>query len=263
MHVIVAGGTGFIGSALCEALKERGDRVTVLSRKGGPGRITWEEPLPECDAVINLCGEGILNRRWTPQFKKKIADSRIGATRKLVEKMGGRGYLINASAVGYYGEGFLADVCERWEAAAARAERWAAIRIGIVLGQGGSFGAMRRMFGLGLGGKVGSGRQGFSWIHLEDLVQLFLFVLDGRFEGVFEGTAPDPVTNGEFTEKLAKRLRRPAFLGIPGWALRLMLGEGAEALLNGALVYPERALQEGFQFRYGTLERALEELCDG
>ncbi len=276
MHVVIAGGTGFVGSALCEALRARGDRVTVLSRQGGPGRITWQDPLPECDAVVNLCGEGILNRRWTPSFKKKIIDSRVRATRILVEKMGGKGYLVNASAVGYYPEGgkapcgeesgpglgFLAQVCEQWEAAAQG--NGAIIRMGVVLGKGGgTFRMLQRVFRAGLGGRIGSGEQGFPWIHLDDLVALFLFVLDRRLEGVFNGTAPDLVTNGEFTQMLGKEVGRWTLFGVPGWMLRLGLGERAEAVLGGAMVYPERTLKAGFVFRYPTLDKALKELCNG
>lgn len=318
MKVVVAGGTGFLGRALGAALAADGHEVVVLSRRAGsaraaaggaagrPGLATgeagvtqgagatrtvpwspagpaedgWQRELPGAGAVVNLAGANI-GRRWTAAHKERILQSRVQATRSLVEAMRGRerrpAVLINSSAVGYYGHrgdeplseqdgpggDFLARVCVAWEDEAVRAEelgvRVIRLRQGIVLGRGG--GALPRMalpFRLFGGGTLGSGRQWFSWIQLDDWVGLVRFLLaDEAVQGPVNATAPQPVTNLELTRTLARVLRRPAFLPVPALALRLVLGEQADMLLTGQRVLPTVAQQRGYRFRYPELEEAL------
>lgn len=297
-HVVVAGGSGLVGRPLVEALVGQGVLVTVLSRRSesltlpaGAEAHNWEN-LPSlldgAEAVVNLVGEGIADRRWTVARKAAIRDSRILATRRLVEAMRDcrrpPRALVNASAVGYYGArdrtpvdegaapgtGFLPDTCRAWEAEAMAASEFGVrvvrIRTGVVLArEGGALPKMALPVRLCLGCKLGSGRQGLSWIHLDDLVALFAeAVRDPAWEGPFNGTAPGPIDNAAFTSLLARRLHRP-LLPVPGpltaAALKLGLGEMADALLlQGAFVVPTRALAHGFAFRYPEAAAALEEL---
>lgn len=299
MHILVTGGTGFIGQALCEHLLSAGHRLTILSRD--PCRaerrllsrvhaIASVAELADDDgpeAVINLAGAPLPGKRWTERYKAVLRDSRIGLTHRLIEALAGRGFRpriwLNASAIGYYGDtglrpvnetepagsDFAARLCRDWEAAAARAAevfdaRVACVRIGIVLGPGGALKAMLPAFRLGLGGPLGSGDQIMSWIHRDDLVALFVQLLgDDQASGVYNGTAPNPVSNREFARTLARSLRRPAWLTMPAPILRLLVGEMAELLLTGQMVLPERALAAGYHFRFPLLSRALDDLYDG
>ncbi len=297
-RVVVAGGTGLVGQPLVRALVTTGARVTVLTRNPealhlpeGASAHGWED-LPTLlegqDAVINLAGEGIADRRWSRARKAAILDSRIGATARLVGAMRAcahpPGVLVNASAIGYYipkgeapvdetaapGTGFLADVCRAWEAeameAAALGVRVALVRIGVVLARkGGALPKMALPVRCFAGCKLGSGHQGLSWIHLEDLVAMLVEAAGNQaWQGAFNGTAPQPLSNGAFTRLIARRLHRP-LLPVPGLltsaATKLLLGEMAEALLlQGAFVLPARALALGFRFRFPTAESALEDL---
>ena len=238
------------------------------------------------DAVIHLAGEGIADRRWTASRKKAIRDSRVGSTRAIVRGIESLpaerrpSVLISASAIGYYGDrgdeelseqsapgdGYLADVCRAWEqealAAADLGVRTAVVRIGVVLGKQG--GAVRRLllpFRLGLGGRVGTGAQWMSWIHLDDLVGLFRYVLEHeRAEGPINGVAPGPVTNALFTSELGRVLHRPTVIPTPAAALGVVLGEMSSVLTASQRVGPAAALRFGFQFRFPRLAEALDDI---
>lgn len=297
--VLVTGATGFVGRQVCLRLAREGVRVIAWVRSPaqargslgqGPELLAVDAPAPElvaalerCDAVIHLAGAGIFDRRWSAERKRELRASRVDTTTRLVEALARtsrKPALVSASAVGWYGprgdealdedsapgSDYLGGLCQAWEqsALAARAHgvRVAIARIGIVLGLGG--GALERMlppFRLGLGGPLGPGRQWMSWIHAEDLVELLVRAArDERFQGVFNAVAPTPATNRDFTRALAGALRRPAFLPAPAFALRIALGEAANVLLTGQRVTPRRAREWGFEFRFPTLESALEQL---
>ena len=297
-QVVVAGGTGLVGRALVRTLLDQGSRVTVLTRKAQPSPLPtgadvhdWSDlpaVLEGVDAVFNLAGEGIADRRWTAARKAAILDSRVQATAKLVAAMGARAHppaaLVNASAVGFYGSrdqtpideaadsglGFLPETCRAWErealVAAPMGLRVARIRIGMVLARdGGALPKMALPVRWFAGCKLGSGTQGLSWIHLDDLVAMLIEAArNPAWEGAFNGTAPTPLSNRDLTRAIAHRLHRP-LLPVPGFltsaALRLILGDLAEELLlQGAFVLPARAQALGFPFRFPTAQVALEDL---
>lgn len=239
-------------------------------------------PPPECDAVVHLAGEPVA-QRWTEDAKKRIADSRVEGTRRLINALSLQAQrprvLVCASAVGYYGSrgdqilledsspgsDFLARVVVAWEEAAGLGEslgmRVVRMRFGMVLGHGGALAKLLPPFRFGAGGKLGSGHQWMAWIHLEDAVNLILFALDyGAIRGAVNATAPHPVTNEEFTGRLANVLHRPAFLPVPAFALKLALGEMAEMVLASQRVLPTVAKSAGFRFQYPELRLALENL---
>ncbi len=294
MKVLVTGGTGFIGTALLPALLAAGHQVTVLTRNAAranvPSGVHCIERLDALndtppDAVINLAGENLGSARWTAASKARFLDSRIGMTTRLIEAFkswsSAPSVLVNASAIGWYGargdeplteqsgpgHGYAAELCAKWEAVASSAEtlgvRVACLRIGIVLGlPGGALGQMLPPFKLGLGGPMGSGQQWMSWIHRDDLVAMMLRLMDdASLSGAFNGTAPEPVRNADFSRALGRALRRPAVLPMPGFALRLIVGEMAdELLLQGQRVLPQRLLSTGFVFQHPRLDAALSAL---
>jgi uncharacterized protein (TIGR01777 family) len=293
MQVVVTGGTGFIGHALCERLAGSGHSVTVLTRSATPSSsgssirfVSFQDPnwlasLQAADAVVNLAGEPIAASRWTGAQKQRIRDSRIGTTSKLVAGLKQSAHrpavLISASATGWYGPrgdeivseqdqpgaGFLADTCKAWEAEAAQAEslgiRVVLVRIGIVLAAGG--GALAKMippFKAYLGGPLGSGRQWMSWIQRDDLVGLIEWSLSQpHLRGPVNATAPEPVTMREFCSQLGQALGRPSWAPVPAFALRLLLGEMAEMLLTGQRVVPRKLMDGGFPFRFPQIDAAL------
>jgi len=300
LNILIAGGTGFIGSALVDKLTGRGNQVTILSRKIPAHHernklIAWalwdgrrifdpETALKGITAVVNLSGEPVVGKRWSRDQKEKIRNSRIYSTRAILEAIKGLeqrpSVWVNASAVGYYGNvsevavsedaeagsGFLAQTCAAWEKEAVAAEalglRVVRARIGIVLGKkGGMLERMLLPFRLGLGTVPGSGKQMLPWIHIHDIVDLFLFAIEkGEISGPLNMTAPEPVRMGDFCKVLAGILRRPCFFKVPDGLLRMGLGEMATVLLEGQRAIPAKALQHGFVFRYGDLNKALESI---
>ena len=275
MKVTILGASGFIGRALSAALAARGDDVRPASLRD-PARAAAASA--GSDAVVNVAG-ATLAARWTAARKREIARSRTELPHAYLDALAHveprpRVY-VSASAVGYYGSSleatfdessppgsdFLAGVCAAWEHEAQRARelgmRVAIVRTGLALGRGG--GALAKLlplFRLGLGGVVASGDQWYSWIHLDDLVALYLLAID-RFDGPLNATAPLPVTNREFTRTLGRVLHRPTPFPVPAFALRLVLGAGETVLTTGQRVVPEAALAAGFTFRYPALEPAL------
>jgi uncharacterized protein (TIGR01777 family) len=293
--VLLTGASGLIGSALRPSLQVEGCELWRLTRRKPLERqIAWDpaRPLdPEAvsgfDAVIHVAGENIAGL-WTAAKKRRILQSRVVGTRNLSEALAKTPQpptvLVAASAIGYYGDrddeilneessagsGFLPEVCQQWEAAAQPAKdagiRTVHIRTGLVLSQeGGALAKMLPVFRMGLGGQVGSGRQWWSWIHIEDLVAAVLYLLrDESLCGPVNFVAPSPVTNGEFTKTLSARLHRPAFFSVPAVAARLALGRAAdELLLASARVEPARLAQAGFCFRHPTLGEALASILGG
>lgn len=292
----VVGASGLVGRAVSCELAERGIGVSGFSRRPAgrsqPGVAEWRSSedldVAGLDAVVNLAGESVA-RRWTAANRRAFHASRVGLTGRLVDSIGRLGQadrprlLVNASAVGIYGDGvdevldesaapgkgYLAELCVEWEQAAVRAEqlgvRVVCLRIGVVLGRGGpAFEKLRRLFALGVGGRLGSGRQWMPWVHIADLAGAVGFMLcDGRLDGPVNGTAPGPERNAEFTRKLAAELHRPALLPVPGFALKLVLGGFGGALLEGQRAVPGALLESGFEFRFPDLESALSDLLGG
>lgn len=293
MHILISGGTGFIGSHLCPELFARGNQVSVLSRdpasvaaKCGSGVkaiASLDEIAADAtiDAIVNLAGAPIAARRWSTQRKELLLSSRINITRdlvKLVERLDNKpACFISGSAVGFYGDQgdnevaedasahdeFSHELCRRWEQAAEPVTRFGTrlcvVRTGLVLGAGGGF--FKQMlwpFKLGLGGRIGDGKQWMPWIHMRDMVRLLAWLLeDPQRQGVYNATAPAPVTNVEFAQALAASLHGLAVLPLPAFILRLLLGEMAQLLLTGQKAIPAHALEEGFQFHYAQLKPAL------
>ncbi len=275
MKVVVAGASGLIGTELVKALRERGDTVTTLPRFG---TAAW--PVEGADAVVNLAGANLASRRWSPGFKKEILDSRVLSTRALVEAIRAAGVkprvLVNASAVGYYGgrgdeeldEGaspgsdFLAGVVRAWEDEALRADvRVVAIRTGIVLSrQGGALAPMLPPFKAFVGGPIGSGKQWFPWIHIADEVGAILWCIDHDVRGPVNLVAPGIVRMGEFAKALGRVLHRPSALAVPGAALKVLIGEFAQALLEGQRAVPKKLFDAGFRFRFTDVDAALRDL---
>lgn len=280
--IAITGATGFIGSMLTSSLKQQGYKVLPLGRSELGGSIDQiREKLEGCWAVINLAGAPII-QRWSTKNKEAMVKSRIQTTKKLVEAINicrtPPNLLISASAVGIYTEnqaqtesncklstGFAAQLCQDWEAESNRvrtATRLVNPRIGIVLGTaGGALPKMLPAFRLGIGGIIGDGKQFFPWIHIDDLLAAFTFLLKTQsLSGPVNLVAPERITNKQFTQQLAKTLNRPAFIPIPAFALKLLYGEGASTLTQGQEVIPEKLLEAGFKFRCATIERALIDL---
>jgi len=295
MRIAITGATGFVGRALLPHLADRGHEGVALLR-ARPGRAvpahgrtydpfdpgSVKTALEGVDAVVNLAGENILGRRWSESAKADLRASRIETTRVLVEAMGELAsppaVLVSASAIGIYGpreadepcpeddpggdDSFLATLCRDWEDQACKAgqdgTRVVRLRIGMVLGKEGGLKKMETPFKLGLGGRVGSGKQVVSWIHVEDLCRLIVFCLDNEgLDGPVNATAPSPVSNAELTRAFAAQLKRPAFLPVPAFAVKLMFGGAAAVLLTGQRVLPTAAESAGFTFRHETIGAAL------
>jgi uncharacterized protein (TIGR01777 family) len=301
VNFVVSGGTGFIGRSLADELVRRGHGVTILTRQKNLSRaetgvsyVVWPpeagpelvRAVGEADAVVNLAGESIAAQRWSPLRKEAILQSRTRSTRLLIQAMGKAKKrpecLLSASAIGFYGNrgnetldekslmglGFLAETCRRWEEEAREAEklgvRTVLLRIGLVLGPGGgALGKMLGPFRLGLGGPIGSGEQWMSWIHVADLVRLVEWIAAQKsVSGPVNATAPRPVPMKEFARSLGKALRRPAFLPVPPFVLKLALGEMADMLITGQKVFPKKAIDAGFVFNFSDLKEALADIVE-
>jgi uncharacterized protein len=299
MNVVIAGGTGFLGRPLTESLIRDGHDVIILTRGAtaagaGARALTWDPngdsgpwgaAIDGADAVINLAGESIAGKRWTAVHKQRIRDSRIGATRSLAAAIRGAAsppaVFVSGSAVGYYGPlggeiateehppgtDFLAGVCEQWEQEALRAAsartRVVCLRTGIVLERdGGALPQMLPPFWFGAGGRVGAGRQCWPWIHRDDWVAMVRWAIEmPGIGGAINVTAPHPVSSRTFARALGRAMHRPAFVPAPAFALRLLLGEMADALLlSGQNAVPAKAERAGFQFKYRDVDQALRAL---
>jgi uncharacterized protein (TIGR01777 family) len=299
MKVAIAGATGFVGSRLVEQLQAEGHQVLILTRNSSAAQkvfpaanveiVTytptesgpWQQAIAGCDGVVNLLGEPIGEGRWTAERKQEILNSRKLGTQKIVEAIARSNpkpsVLVNASAIGYYGTSetatfdetspagndFLARVCQAWEAEAEKVKafgtRLVIIRFGIVLGMGGALAKMVPPFKLFAGGPLGTGRQWFSWIHRDDLVNSIVQALTrSDIEGVLNGTAPNPVRMAEFCQTLGQTLNRPSWLPVPSFALEALLGDGAMVVLEGQQVLPKCLLSYGFNYQYPTVKQALE-----
>jgi uncharacterized protein len=274
MKIAVTGASGFVGRRLVERLRSQGHSVQAISVRSDPN----PRDLAGATAVVHLAGESVA-QRWTAEARRKIVESRCEGTRRLVAalKVDPPNVLVSASAIGYYGdhgdevitehtqpgEGFLGHVAKVWEEEAMIAAdfgvRVARLRIGMVLGAGGgALGKMLLPFRLGLGAKLGNGEQWMSWIHLDDLVSLIVFVIQEKtLRGALNATSPNPVTNAQFTRGLADALHRPAFLAAPPFALKLMFGEMSAMLFESQRVLPEATIASGFEFAYPDLQGAL------
>ena len=297
MNIVLAGGTGFLGRPLTESLVRAGHDVIVLTRgssgsiAAGARAVTWDPngnsgpwaaAIDGADAVVNLAGEPIAGKRWTAAHKQRILDSRVHATRSLAAAIGGAAappsVLVSGSAVGYYGplgdepvteehpagSDFLGQVCRQWEQEASRAAsahtRVTCVRTGIVLEKdGGALPQMLPPFRFGAGGPVGSGRQYWPWIHRDDWVALVQWAIAApAATAAINATAPHPVTSREFANALGRAMHRPALMPAPAFALRLLLGEMADALLlSGQNAVPAKATRAGFEFRYQDVDAAL------
>lgn len=295
MNILMTGGTGFIGGALTKELAAQGHTVTVLSRNTdkvakqcGAGvhalaSLSQVNAEDRYQVIVNLAGAPIVGARWSQARKQEIRDSRIGLTEQLITCIARLEVkpelLISGSAIGYYGnqgdtvlneqatpyEDFSQQLCADWEAAATQAEQFGVrvclIRTGLVIAGGGGF--LQQMllpFRLGLGGRLGDGRQWMSWIHRHDWIAIALAMMaDASMNGAYNATAPNPVTNAEFTRILAQCLNRPALLPVPAFALKMMLGEMSQLVLGSQRVVPERLLAHGFKFHYEELAAALNE----
>lgn len=296
VHILITGGTGLIGQQLCKSLSAQGHALTVLSRnpdsvpakcganvKAMASLAEWQ-PDRSFDAVINLAGEPIVDARWTEQRKQVLWDSRITLTETLVQRIAAAQQkpvvLLSGSAVGYYGDrgdavldetapagtDFPAQLCKAWEDAALAAEasgvRVCLLRTGLVLSRrGGLLGRMLLPFRLGLGARLGNGKQWMSWIHIDDYVAILLHLLrDEQAGGPFNMTSPQPATNREFTATLARALHRPAPFFMPSWLLKSAMGERACLLLEGQKVLPQKIESAGYRFAFAKLPDALQDL---
>ena len=302
MRILVTGATGTLGVRLCQALADAGHEVAALSRDSAAARrrlplladaYDWAplsgpppaRALDGADAIVNLMGERIAGR-WTPRKRRAIQESRVTGTRNLVDAICAAATppraLVSASAMGYYGDrgddlltereppggDFLAHVCRAWEAEALRAQeagvRVATQRLATVLSpKSGLLGVSRPVYRLGLGGRLGAGRQWWSWIHVDDAAALILWALEGSASGAVNAVSPNPVRQADFSAALARVLRRPALWRVPGAALRLLLGRFAVEALASRRLAPEAALAGGFRFRHPDLEHALRDLLLG
>lgn len=292
MKFLLTGGTGFIGKHLADKLNSSGHMLTIVTRSkkentNKTNYISWEEQeklkeaINQADIVINLAGESVAKKRWSKEQKDLLRQSRIVTTQLIVNAINSSPNkpkkLINASAVGIYGnrmeekivensstgDDFLANICKEWEGEALKAKTNVVIlRIGIVLGAGG--GALEKMlppFKMFIGGPLGTGGQFMPWISLEDVIGLILFAAQNdKVVGVINATSPNPVTNKEFSKTLGNVLHRPSCMLAPAFALRILLGEMSDLLLGGQKVYPKKAIEFGYKFKYPELEGALRKM---
>jgi len=285
MKIAVFGGTGFIGKLLVSEITKKNWTPVVLDQRRNR---EWEKELFSCDAVINLAGTPIFQKRWNQDFMAEIHSSRVQGTKKIVEALkknqqnGAKTLaLINASAIGFYGSSrnqsfsessgsgteFLSMVCRDTEDEAIKAQhvlgiRTVITRFGIVLGvEGGALPKLVTPFNLFLGGPINFGKEWMSWVHVDDVVRFLIYAVENsKVEGIFNLTAPEPVTNKVFSKTLGKVLERPSWFITPSFGLRLLLGDSAQVVINGQKVLPQRTLETGFRFLYPELEDALKQI---
>jgi uncharacterized protein (TIGR01777 family) len=278
--IAITGASGFVGTSLTKYFSNLGYKIIAISRDILNNQEKLKDTLNQTDIVINLAGANIINR-WSDSYKKLLYSSRIDTTSKIVNAINSienkPKLLISTSAVGIYdnksthnengtfSNDFLSNLCQDWEKEALKANnettKVAIFRFGIVLGRdGGAFAKMITPFKLGLGGIIGSGNQAFSYIHIVDLLRAYQFVIENKFSGVFNLTAPKPTTNLLFTRALGKALRRPTIFPVPEFILKLIFSEGAKVLTDGQDVTPEKLLSLGFKFEYKNIEETLQAL---
>ncbi|MEY4630522.1 MAG: hypothetical protein RIQ81_642 [Pseudomonadota bacterium] len=305
MKIALIGATGFIGQELGIALVRGGHEVTALVRNPDKAKLQLPYPckvrrfdpdsqdeitanLDGMDAVINLAGEGIQEKPWTQQRIRELYDSRTRPTIAIIRalnnlKLNGKapGVLVNASAIGFYGDrgdesldeqsapgtGLLTEICQEWETCTQKdfpAEvRLVILRIGVVLGKGGGMlGKVLPIFRSGAAGNLGSGRQWLSWIHIDDMIRMIMWsITTTKASGTYNATAPEPATNAAFTHELARLVKRPVFMPAPEVALKVALGSRAALVLGSQKVFPRRAITQGFSFKFNTVKEALQNLC--
>ena len=291
MNILITGGTGFIGSALTNFFLRQGHNIIILSHNATELQkvriiksIEQINPDEKIDVIINLAGAPI-NKRWSDSYKELLISSRLEVTQNLILLIKSLkikpDVLISASAIGYYGtqnhkyidekssyiDDFTHKLCDLWESEARKAEklgvRTCVARLGVVLGKnGGALKEMLPVFRLGLGGKVGSGNQFFSWVHLDDVISVFNFLIENKKQkGIFNLTSSNPITNYRFTRILGRILNRPTIFTVPVFAIKIIFGEmGEKLLLNGAAIYPGKLLDNGYKFQFETAESALESI---
>lgn len=300
-EVILTGATGLIGSKIFTALKEKGYAVKVFTRNpaeaeqklaGASKYVYWDYHQPEnwrneingVFGIIHIAGANLFAQRWTKEYKQKIIDSRTISTSNIVNEIGESSnkpaVLICASAVGYYGDkddlvlnedapagnDFLAQVCINWESEAFKARKFnvrvAAIRTGIVLcNDDGAFPLMRKAFNFFVGGPLGSGKQYFPWIHIDDVINIYLYALENEtIKGAINTVAPENLTMNQFAHQLGKKMNRPAFLKAPKFGLKIALGEFGKSIIMSQRAVPDKLLKSGFKFKYDKLNSALDEL---
>lgn len=291
-NVLVAGGSGLVGSFLCKKLKAKKYQVAILSRDPNtksPYKVFgWDDDkaVQWADVIVNIAGAGVIDARWTRKYKKAIVDSRVKTTEKLFKQVQKsntnlKAY-ISASAIGYYGmktsdkvfresdkpgRDFLARVCEKWEAAADKFKRLKVrtvkIRTAVVLSpKGGALAPLARLTKFFLASPIGSGKQYFPWIHIEDLCDIYIHAIENtKLTGAYNAVSPDHSTNKQFMQALAKTLHRPCWpIHVPSFIMRLILGERASTILQGSRIYSGKIRRSGFEFKYTNLDKALNQL---
>ena len=294
MNILITGGTGFIGSTITKFFLQQNNYITILSR----GRSKVLKPVrviesinqintnEKINIIINLAGSSI-NKKWNKTYKEILISSRVEVTKSLITLIKAlkekTDLLISASAIGYYGtqnnkyldetssyiDDFTHELCNLWELEAQKAQelgvRTCITRLGVVLGKnGGALEKILPLFKLGLGGNIGSGKQFFSWIHLDDVIGIFNFLISNKEQkGIYNLTSPSPTTNSQFTKALSRTLKRPDFFTVPSFLIKMVFGEmGDKLLLNGSAVYPKKLLDNGYEFKFKTIESALKNITD-
>ena len=294
MNILITGGTGFIGSTITKFVLQQNNYITILSR----GRSKVLKPVrviesinqintnEKINIIINLAGSSI-NKKWNKTYKEILISSRVEVTKSLITLIKALkekpDLLISASAIGYYGtqnnkyldetssyiDDFTHELCNLWELEAQKAQelgvRTCITRLGVVLGKnGGVLEKILPLFKLGLGGNIGSGKQFFSWIHVDDVIGIFNFLISNKEQkGIYNLTSPSPTTNSQFTKALSRTLKRPDFFTVPSFLIKMVFGEmGDKLLLNGSAVYPKKLLDNGYEFKFKTIESALKNITD-
>ena len=278
--IAITGASGFVGTNLTNFFKSFNYKIIPISRDILNNESKLKSVLDESDVIINLAGANIIGR-WTPQYKELLYSSRIDTTKKIVSALNEitdkNKLLISTSAVGIYDDkdtydengtfanDFLSNLCQDWEKMALSAKssniKVSIFRFGIVLGQGGgAFAKMITPFKLGLGGIIGSGNQAFSFIHIDDLMNAYKFVIENNYEEIFNLTAPKPTTNLQFTRALGCRLKRPTFIPVPEFILKIIFSEGAKILTDGQDVIPKKLLNLGFKFKFNNIQETIKAL---